>query len=184
LGRRLDFCKSQWSLGMAPITPTLRIAEDHISSADSSMKFFKRELLGKHGVTGWRVDRWQSALDRYNKHFDAIRSRLPIEVVQFHELSLHDLVVDEIEWVAPEQLRLRIGSYQVVFIDVRSSNLPAGLVGTEWLYSEVHLARPRGFELHVLLDGDQEMSVCAEGLSVYDTLKRTWIIGKELDYTV
>ena len=77
---------------MAPITPTLRIAEDHISPADSSMKFFKRELLGKHGVTGWRVERWQRALKCYKEHFVAIRSRLPIEVVQFHELSLHDLV--------------------------------------------------------------------------------------------
>ena len=136
------------------------------------------------GVTGWRVERWQRALERYNRHFDAIRSRLPIEVVQFHQLSLHDLVVDELEWVAPNRLRLKIGWYQVCFLDVRSSDLPDDLVGAAWLYSEVHLASPTGFELQVLIDGGQEMSVCAEGLSVYDTLKRTWIIGKELDYMV
>jgi hypothetical protein len=146
------------------------------------MKFFKRELLGKHGVTGWRVERWQRAMERYNEHFDAICSSLPIEVVQFHELSLHDLVVHELEWVAPKQLRLRIGWYQVFLIDVRSSNVPTYLAGAAWLCSEVHLARPRGFELQILLEGDQEMSVCAEGLCVYDTLKRTWIIGNELGY--
>ena len=33
----------------------------------------------------------------------------------------------------------------------------------------------------MLLDGDREMRVCAEGLSAYDTLKRKWIIGKELE---
>jgi hypothetical protein len=130
------------------------------------------------------VERWQRALDSYNKHFDATRSRLPIEVVQFHELSLHDLVVDELEWVAPKQLSLRIGWYQVFLIDVRSSNLPADFVGAAWLYCELHLSQPRGFELQVLLDGDREMSVCAEGLSLYDTLKRTWIIGRELGYPV
>jgi hypothetical protein len=56
--------------------------------------------------------------------------------------------------------------------------------GMAWLYSEVHLSSPRGFELEVLLDGDEEMRVCAEGLSVYDTLKRKWIIGKELEYRI
>ena len=48
------------------------------------MKFFKSELLGKHGVTGWRVERWQRALEDYAEHFEAIKSRLPLEVVQFH----------------------------------------------------------------------------------------------------
>ena len=108
---------------MAPITPTLRIAEDHISSADSSMKFFKRELLGKHGVTGWRVERWNRALERYEQHFEAITSRLPVEVVQFHQLSLHDRAVEEVEWIAPKQLRLRTGWLHVFFVDVRSSHL-------------------------------------------------------------
>lgn len=105
-------------------------------------------------------------------------------MVQFHELTLHDLVVHELEWVVPKQLRLRIGWYQVFFIDVRSTSLPTDLAGAAWLFSEIDLARPKGFELQVLLDGDQEMSVCAEGLSVYDTLKRTWIIGNELDCRV
>jgi uncharacterized protein DUF4085 len=148
------------------------------------MKFFKRELIGKHGVTGWRVERWRKALERYKEHFEAIKSRLPVEVVQFHKLSLHDLMVHELEWAAPRQLRLRIGSLQVFFLEVRSSDLPADLVGAAWLYHEIHLARPRGFELQVLLDGDVEVSVCAEGLSVYDTLKRNWIIGKALEYRV
>ncbi len=148
------------------------------------MKFFKKELLGKHGVTGWRVERWNKAMERYKAHFEAIRSRLPVEVVQFHSLSLHDLVVEELEWVAPKQLRLRIGWFQVFFFDVRSDDLPSETVGAAWLYSEVHLSRPRGFELQVLLDGDVEVRVCAEGLSVYDTLKRQWIIGKELEYRV
>ena len=148
------------------------------------MKFFKKELLGKHGVTGWRVERWNKALERYKAHFEAIRSRLPVEVVQFHELSLHDLVLQELEWVAPKQLRLRIGWLQVFFLDVRSSELSADSVGMAWLYSEVHPARPRGFELEVLLDGDEEMRVCAERLSVYDTLKRKWAIGRELEYRI
>jgi hypothetical protein len=170
---------------MAPITSTVSGSpKDRISPVESSMKFFKRGLLGKHGVTGWRVDRWQKALERYNEHFEAIKSRLPIEVVQFHKLSLHDLVVHEVEWVAPKQLRLRIGWFQVFFLDVRSSDLSANLVGAAWLYSEVHLSSPRGFELEVLLDGDEQMHVCAEGLSVYDTLKRMWIIGRELEYRV
>ena len=124
------------------------------------------------------------ALERYEEHFEAIKSRLPLEVVQFHRLSLHDLVVEEIEWVAPKRLRLRIGWFQVFFLDVRSNDLSSDLVGAAWLYCEIHLARPRGFELQVLLDGDVEMRVCAEGLSVYDTLKREWIIGKELEYRV
>ncbi len=93
------------------------------------MKFFKRELLGKHGVTGWRVERWHKALERYKEHFEAITSRLPVELVQFHQLSLHDLVVHEFEWVAPKRLRLRIGWFQVFFLDVRSSDLSADLVG-------------------------------------------------------
>jgi hypothetical protein len=148
------------------------------------MKSFKRELLGKHGVTGWRVERWQRALERYEEHFEAIRSRLPVEVVQFHQLSYHDLVVHELEWVSPNQLRLRVGWFQVFFLGVRFSNIPADLAGAAWLYSEVHLASPIGFQLQVLLDRGQEMSVCADGLSVYDTLKRTWIIGKELECRV
>jgi hypothetical protein len=87
------------------------------------MKFFKRELIGKLGVTGWRVEWWNRAVERYEQHFEAITSRLPVEVVQFHQLSLHDLVVEEVEWVAPKQLRLRIGWLQVFFVDVRSSHL-------------------------------------------------------------
>jgi hypothetical protein len=144
------------------------------------MKFFKRELLGKHGVTGWRAERWQQALDRYNAHFEVIRTRLPVEVVQFHELHLHDLVVQEFVRVAKKQMWLRVGFYQIFFLDVRSSNLPADLVGASWLYSEVHLSSPRAFELDVLLDCDEEMRVSAESLSVFDTIKRTWIIGKRL----
>jgi hypothetical protein len=34
------------------------------------------------------------------------------------------------------------------------------------------MATARGFELRVFLNGDQEMRVCADGLSVNDTLKR------------
>lgn len=141
-------------------------------------------MLGKHGVTGWRVERWNRALERSKAHFEAIRSRLPVEVVQFHELSLHDLVLHELEWVAPKQLRLRIGWLHVFFLDVRSSDLSPDWVGMAWLYSEAHLSSPRGFELEVLLDGDEEMLVCADGLSVFDTLKRKWIIGKELEYRI
>jgi hypothetical protein len=106
------------------------------------MKFFKRELIGKHGVTGWRVGRWHKAMERYNEHFEAIRSRLPVEVVQFHQLSLHDLVVKECERVAQRQLRLRIDWLQVFFLDVRSCELPADLVGAAWLYSEICLSNP------------------------------------------
>jgi hypothetical protein len=64
------------------------------------------------------------------------------------------------------------------------ATLPADVVGSAWLYSEVHLSSPRGFELQVLLDGDQELHVCVERLSVYDTLKRTWIIGTESKYRI
>jgi hypothetical protein len=146
------------------------------------LKFFKTELIGPHGVTGWRAERWNRALVRYKEHFETIRSRLPVEVVQFHRLSLHDLVLHETEWVDPKRLRLLVGWLQVFFLDVRSSDLPADSVRTAWLYSEVHLVRPRGFELQVLLDGDEEMRVCAEGISVYDTVDRKWIIGKELEH--
>jgi hypothetical protein len=118
------------------------------------------------------------------EHFEAIKSRLPIELVQFHQLTLHDLVLHECEWIAPKRLRLRIGWFQVFFLDVRSRDLSAELVGAAWLHSEVHLSSPRGFELEVLIDGDEKVRVCAEGLSVYDTLKRKWIIGKELEYRV
>jgi hypothetical protein len=148
------------------------------------MRFFKNQLLGQHGVTGWRVERWDNALERYKKHFEAISSHLPVEIIQFHRLPLHDLVLHELEWVAPKQLRLRIGWFQVFFIDVRSSDVPVDLVNAAWLHCEVHLSSPKGFELQVLFDGGGELCVCALGLSVYDTFKRTWIIGKNLEYRV
>jgi hypothetical protein len=37
-------------------------------------------------------------------------------------------------------------------------------------------------DVRFLLDGDQALHVCAEGLSVYDLLKKMGIIGKELEY--
>jgi hypothetical protein len=142
----------------------------------TTMHFFKPQYIGKHGVTGWRQTRWTEAEARYQSHLKAIKPRLPQGVIELHRLALHDKVFEAVEWQSATCLRMRLDRLDLSFEEVRAAQLPPDLVGSSWLYGEIHLD-PGGFRLEVLCDGGLELAVVARDFRAYDVDQARWLVG-------
>ncbi|PGM96080.1 DUF4085 family protein [Bacillus cereus] len=107
----------------------------------------------------------------YIEHFNFIKKNLPSNVVQLHELSLHDSVVLSTGRTSKDTLTIFLdcsGTFsdfdklQVTFTGMKKCSIPENFKGAWWLYHEIELTED-GFELGVLFDCPfEEVTICAK----------------------
>ncbi|MGE7863561.1 DUF4085 family protein [Bacillus mobilis] len=111
-------------------------------------------------------------LDRfYLEHFHSIKKKLPTNVIQLHDYSLHDSVVKSVERRSKDTLIITLdcsGTFsefdklQVTFTGVTKCSIPENFEGAWWLSHEIDLIN-EGFELGVLFDCPfEELTICAK----------------------
>jgi hypothetical protein len=98
--------------------------------------------------------------EEYNSHYDAIKSKLPKNVVQLHENSLHHAKVISFEKPSNDIFDMILdckggfhyfSNIKLTFTGVSELKMPKKFEGAWWLYDEVHL-HDEHFVLHVLFD--------------------------------
>lgn len=131
----------------------------HNNTIDS--KFPPNEL--KKLLLEWTADyeKRMAQLDRsYVEYFNSIKKKLPSNVVQLHESSLHDSVIKVIKRMSEDTLSIVLdcsGTFsdfdqlQLTFTGVKKCSMPKKFEGDWWLYHEIALTED-GFELGVLFD--------------------------------
>ncbi len=113
-------------------------------------------------------------LDRfYLEHFHSIKKKLPTNVMQLHDCSLHDSVVKSVEKRSEDKLIITLecsGTFsefdklQVTFTGVTKCSISENFKGAWWLCHEIDLAED-GFELGVLFDClFEEVMICAKNV--------------------
>ncbi|WP_434401615.1 DUF4085 domain-containing protein [Planococcus sp. 11815] len=133
-------------------------------------------------VNRWERDyerRMDDLNERYQQHFESIKSELPPNAVEVVENGLHDAVVLSVERPAEDQLVLTLdcsGGFHY-FTDVRFtfegvtySNIPLNFEGAWWLYDEIYKTED-GFELHTLFDSPMTETVIRARDVKIETLK-------------
>ncbi|PGA01175.1 DUF4085 family protein [Bacillus wiedmannii] len=111
-------------------------------------------------------------LDRfYLEQFHSIKKKLPTNVIQLHDYSLHDSVVKSVERISKDTLIIILdcsGTFsefdklEVTFTGVTKCSIPEDFEGAWWLCHEIDLIN-EGFELGVLFDCPfQEVTICAK----------------------
>ncbi|PEX82620.1 DUF4085 family protein [Bacillus cereus] len=111
----------------------------------------------------------------YLEYFNSIKKKLPSNVVQFHEASLHDSEILTVERKSEDILSIILdcsGTFsdfeklQVTFIGVTKCSMPENFEGAWWLYHEMALTED-GFELGVLFDCPfVEVTICAKDVLI------------------
>lgn len=109
----------------------------------------------------------QACIDNYT----SIKEKLPQNVVQLHEYSLHDSVVKSVERRSETTLIITLdcsGTFsefdklQITFTGVTKCSIPENFEGAWWLCHEIDLIH-EGFELGVLFDCPfEEVTICAK----------------------
>lgn len=109
----------------------------------------------------------QACIDNYT----SIKEKLPQNVVQLHEYSLHDSVVKSVERRSENTLIITLdcsGTFsefdklQITFTGVTKCSIPENFEGAWWLCHEIDLINER-FELGVLFDCPfAELTICAK----------------------
>ncbi|OQR56762.1 DUF4085 family protein [Bacillus sp. CDB3] len=107
----------------------------------------------------------------YLENFNSIKEKLPQNVVQLHEYSLHDSVVKSVERRSKDRLIITLdcsGSFsdfeklRLTFIGVTEYSMPKKFEGAWWMCHEIELTED-GFELGVLFDCPfEEVIICAK----------------------
>ncbi|MGG5791639.1 DUF4085 family protein [Bacillus nitratireducens] len=124
----------------------------------------------------WTADyeKRMTQLDQsYLEYFNSIKKKLPSNVVQLHEFSLHDSVIKVVKCKSEDTLSIVLdctGTFsdfnklQVSFTGVTKCSIPENFEGAWWLYHEIELTED-GFELGVLFDClFREVTICATNL--------------------
>lgn len=124
----------------------------------------------------WTADyeKRMTQLDQsYLEYFNSIKKKLPSNVVQLHEFSLHDSVIKVVKCKSEYTLSIVLdctGTFrdfnklQVSFTGVTKCSIPENFEGAWWLYHEIELTED-GFELGVLFDCPfREVTICATNL--------------------
>ncbi|EJQ13795.1 hypothetical protein IE3_02694 [Bacillus cereus BAG3X2-1] len=124
----------------------------------------------------WTADyeKRMTQLDQsYLEYFNSIKKKLPSNVVQLHEFSLHDSVIKVVKCKSEDTLSIVLdctGTFsdfnklQVSFTGVTKCSMPENFEGAWWLYHEIELTED-GFELGVLFDCPfREVTICATNL--------------------
>ncbi|MBJ8052877.1 DUF4085 family protein [Bacillus cereus] len=124
----------------------------------------------------WTADyeKRMTQLDQsYLEYFNSIKKKLPSNVVQLHEFSLHDSVIKVVKCKSEDTLSIVLdctGTFsdfnklQVSFTGVTKCSIPENFEGAWWLYHEIELTED-GFELGVLFDCPfREVTICATDL--------------------
>lgn len=111
----------------------------------------------------------QAYIDNYN----SIKEQLAQNIVQLHEYSLHDSVVQSVEKKSEATLIITLdcsGTFsefdklQATFIGVTKCSIPENFEGAWWLCHEIDFAED-GFELGVLFDCPfEEVMICAKNV--------------------
>ncbi|PEU28335.1 DUF4085 family protein [Bacillus wiedmannii] len=113
-------------------------------------------------------------LDRfYLEQFHSIKKKLPTNVIQLHDYSLHDSVVKSVDRRSEDKLIITLdcsGTFsefdklEVTFTGVTKCSIPEDFEGAWWLCHEIDLTN-EGFELGVLFDCPfEEVTICAKGV--------------------
>ncbi|HDR7517528.1 DUF4085 family protein [Bacillus mobilis] len=107
----------------------------------------------------------------YLEQFHSIKKKLPTNVIQLHDYSLHDSVVKSVERRSEDTLIITLdcsGTFsefdklQVSFTGVTKCSIPENFEGAWWLCHEIDLTN-EGFELGVLFDCPfEEVTICAK----------------------
>ncbi|PFS59460.1 hypothetical protein COC58_05655 [Bacillus cereus] len=111
-------------------------------------------------------------LDRfYLEQFHSIKKKLPTNIIQLHDYSLHDSVVKSVERRSKDTLIITLdcsGTFsefdklQVTFTGVTKCSIPENFEGAWWLSHEIDLTN-EGFEFGVLFDCPfEEVTICAK----------------------
>ncbi|MBS9803647.1 DUF4085 family protein [Bacillus cereus] len=106
----------------------------------------------------------------YIEHFNFIKEKFPLNVIQLHEFSLHDSRLNIVKKESEDTLSIVLdcsGTFsefdklQVTFTGVTKCSMPKNFEGACWLYHEIALTED-GFELSVLFDCPfREVTICA-----------------------
>ncbi|PHA04268.1 DUF4085 family protein [Bacillus wiedmannii] len=111
-------------------------------------------------------------LDRfYLEQFHSIKKKLPTNVIQLHDYSLHDSVVKSVDRRSEDKLIITLdcsGTFsefdklEVTFTGVTKCSIPEDFEGAWWLCHEIDLTN-EGFKLVVLFDCPfEEVTICAK----------------------
>jgi hypothetical protein len=129
------------------------------------------------------AEEWQKKYDErmeiiekeYTQYYDSIKEKLPNNVVQLRENSLHDAKVLSIEIPSKDMFVITLdcrGGFhyftdiKLTFLGVKELSPPDKLEGAWWLYDEVYTHKA-GFELHVLFDAPlTEFTIIAENVLI------------------
>ncbi len=122
----------------------------------------------------WNEDyekRMNNLEQAYIDNYTSIKEKLPQNVVQLHEYSLHDSVVKSVERRLEDTLIITLdcsGTFsefdklQITFTGVTKCLIPENFEGAWWLNHEIDLTN-EGFELGVLFDCPfEEVTICAK----------------------
>ncbi|MFS0864724.1 DUF4085 family protein [Fredinandcohnia sp. 179-A 10B2 NHS] len=121
-------------------------------------------------------ERMERIYQEYNNHFKSIKNKLPKNVVQLHEKSLHDASIKSIKYDSTDTLSMILdcsGGFhyftdiQLTFTGVKKVTMSRNLEGAFWLYDEVYVCENKQFELGVLFDNPlSEFSIIAEDVMI------------------
>uniref|UniRef100_UPI0022E815B5 DUF4085 family protein n=2 Tax=Bacillus mobilis TaxID=2026190 RepID=UPI0022E815B5 len=142
----------------------------HSITINSEYPSGELKKLMKEWIGG--CEKRRAHLDRfYLDHFHLIKKKLPTNVIQLHEYSLHDSVVKSVERRSKDTLIIILdcsGTFsefdklQVTFTGVTKCSIPENFEGAWWLSHEIDLTN-EGFELGVLFDCPfEEVTICAK----------------------
>ncbi|PEA24282.1 hypothetical protein CN923_32115 [Bacillus cereus] len=143
------------------------IYDNTIKSEYPSEKLKKLMLDWTEDYEKRMKDLEQAYIDNYN----TIKEKLAQNVVQLHEYSLHDSVVESVERRSKDTLIITLdcsGTFsefdrlQMTFTGVTKCSIPENFEGAWWLSHEIDLTN-EGFELGVLFDCPfEEVTICAK----------------------
>ncbi|HDR7914327.1 TPA: DUF4085 family protein [Bacillus wiedmannii] len=142
----------------------------HITTINSEYPSSELKKLMKEWIEDCKKRR--AHLDRfYLEQFHSIKKKLPTNVIQLHDYSLHDSVVKSVERRSKDTLIITLdcsGTFsefdklQVTFIGVTKCSISEDFEGAWWLCHEIDLTN-EGFELGVLFDCPfEEVTICAK----------------------
>lgn len=112
---------------------------------------------------------------QYNKQYNSIKHKLPQNIIQISEISLHDSVVESIESIDENSIVMTLNSENTVdyrgqvrlrFNGIKYICSYADLENACWVYNEVYIT-DNGFELNILFDCPlYEFKIIAEDILI------------------
>jgi hypothetical protein len=115
----------------------------------------------------------------YNAYYKRIAGKLPVDVLAFEKLRLHDEGVKRVQWLEGHVLEVELSAWRLWFFGTARYTSPWATHSDSdlWLYHEIELLDDKYWQLCVVLqDAEKELVIQARHIAVYSKVKEEWVV--------